>query len=424
MINFDEAMSFINSFDRLGKPVSDLNRMTALLSLLGNPHKHLKFIHIAGTNGKGSVAQMCSEILIDAGYRVGLFTSPYIIDYTDRIKVGNNNIPEKSLCEIVEQVKKVTDSVEYRESFSQFEITNAIAFLYYRKIHCDIVVLEVGIGGRLDSTNVITAPLVSIITSISYDHTAILGETLKDIAFHKAGIIKKGCPCVLSVNNPQEVVEVIQKEALHKISMLMIPDNKKLRVIHSGIMGSDIFYDGKPYRIKMSGEHQIINALSVIEAMNILIKKGMCISYRNIFNGIKSAVVPARAEVLSTEPIIILDGAHNQAGMSSLGSILSKIDCTPKIAVIGMVRDKNARESIKQILPYISEFICVDGFAANAVPAGELADIIKSLGKNAFEVYDIDYAISEAKEIINDAGLLVICGSLYLASTARKIYLK
>ncbi len=423
-MNINEAMEFISSFDRLGKPVTDLNRMIALLSLLGNPHKDLKCIHIAGTNGKGSVAQMCNEILIHAGYRVGMYTSPYMTHYSDRIRFNNDNIDLDILCEITEHIISVLDNVEYKSSFSQFEISTAIAFIYFKKMRCDVVVLETGIGGRLDCTNVINAPIISIITSISHDHNNILGSTLTEIASHKAGIIKKHSPCVLSAYNPDEVVDIVKSECELCHSLFVIPELTNIHLFRSDIFGSEFYYNGNSYSLKMIGRHQIINAISVIEAMKFVCDNGFAISYDDIYFGINNARVPARGEVLSEDPLIILDGAHNSAGMKSLTDIIKKSNKKQCIAIIGMVKDKNVRESISQIVPYVSDFICVEGFSPRAVSADDLVKVIKSFKKNAFSVYDIDLAVKEAVNLVNDDGMLVICGSLFLASVARKIFVE
>ena len=423
-MNINEALAYISGFDRLGKPVTDLNRMIALLTLLGNPHKDLKYIHIAGTNGKGSVAEMCSEILVHAGYRVGKFISPYITHYCDRIQFNNENINFDSLCEIVSHVKIVLEDIEYKTSFSQFEISTAIAFIYFKKMRCDVVVLETGIGGRLDCTNVIESPLVSIISSISHDHDKILGFTLKEVAYHKSGIIKKKSPCVLSANNTDEVVDIVKRQCQQCLSPLVIPEINNLHVFKSDILGSEFYYNSNLYSLKMSGSHQILNATAVIEAMKFICDQGFSISYDDIYSGINSARVQARGEVLSQNPLIILDGAHNPAGMRSLTDIIKKADKKQCIAIIGMIKEKNIEESISQLAPYVSDFICVDGFAPNAVPAEELIRVIKSFNKNAFSVYDIDLAVKEAVSLVNDNGLLVICGSLFLASVARKIFVE
>jgi len=424
MFDFDNAMAFINGFDKLGKPIKDLNRISALLKFFHNPQDKLKFIHITGTNGKGSAAEMCSQILIKAGYRVGLFTSPFIVEYTDRIRINGQNIPKNELCEIASYVKETISNIEYQSDFSQFEITTTIAFIYFARIQCDIVVLETGIGGLLDATNVILSPIVSIITSISYDHTSILGETLEEIAAQKAGIIKKNCSCIISANNPKEVVSVIKNVANKMKSELLMPCYDMVYNISTSVNGSKFIYKCNNYILRMAGEHQIINALSVIEAMNFVQRAGFFITNSHIKDGIESSRVFARAEILSNQPLVILDGAHNQSGMKALADIVKTANCPSCVAVIGMLKDKNALASLKEIAPFVSEFICVEGFHPNEVCAGELVKILNSLGKNAFAIYDINLALIEAKNLISEDGLLLICGSLYLSSLARKIYLK
>jgi len=423
VFDFENAMTFINSFDKLGKPVSDLNRISALLDILGNPQDKLKFIHIAGTNGKGSVAEMCSQIMMRAGYNVGLFTSPFIVEYSDRIRFNGENIPPNDLCRIVQHIKERTDKLAYKDYFSQFEISTAIAFLYFALQECDIVVLETGIGGLLDSTNVIQKPIVTIITSISYDHTKILGETLEEIATQKAGIIKPNVPCVLSANNPPEVENVIKKVAKKNSAELIIPTYDDVRIFESSIFGSKFLYRDHFFQIKMPGEHQIINAISVLEAMKFIQNAGFYIRTGDIYFGLKNSKVFARTEILSEEPLVILDGAHNQAGMKALANSIKGEKISSSVAIIGMLKDKKAEDAISEIAPFVSEFICVEGFHPNAIPADELVKIISSMGKNAFAVYDIKLAITEAKNLIEKDGLLLMCGSLYLASIARKIYL-
>lgn len=423
MFDFNSAMEFIEGFDKGGKPIVDLNRISALLDSIENPQNKLKYIHIAGTNGKGSVAEMCSFILIKAGYKVGLFTSPFIVEYRDRIRVNNVNISRDNLTDITRYISNYVNNLEYKDSFSQFEITTAIAFEFFSRQHCDIVVLEAGIGGALDSTNIIKSPIVSIITSISYDHTNILGDTLEQIAFQKAGIIKDKRPCILSANNETEVVNTIQRYANEKKSPVIIPNFKLLQIISSTFLGSEFDYKSKRYKMKMAGEHQIINAISVIEAMEQVKSTGFFIKDTDIFNGIESTRVFARAEALSTQPLILLDGAHNQAGMRALGKLVGSLPQKSKISIIGMLKDKNIEASIKEMLPYIKDYICIDGFHPNAVSADELALIIEKNGGQAYPIVNMKFAINEAKKMISEDSLLLICGSLYLASQVRKMFI-
>ena len=421
MMTFDEAMTYINSFDRLGKPVSNLNRISQLLELFQNPQDSLKFIHIAGTNGKGSVAQMCSDILVCSGYRVGLFTSPYIIEYADRIQVNGENIRKDAVCEIVEQIKSVIDKFENIADISQFEISTILAFIYFKNIRCDIVVLEAGIGGILDSTNVIKKNLVSIITSISFDHTKILGDTLRDIAIQKAGIIKKNCPCVLSALNDEAVVDEVKRKCTFMSSDFIVPNFSKVKVFKSDIFGNVFYYNGCEYQTRLSGKHQIINAISVIDAMKFLNLKGFNITYSNVFSGLKNSIIPVRSEIIAKEPYIIIDGAHNPAGMKSIIDIISNIQCKRKIAIVGMTKDKNYQDTLKSLIPLFNDYICVDSFSENSIDSEILVKYFRRHKKNAISVYDLRLAVTEAREMVEYDGLLLICGSLYLASEARKI---
>ena len=419
MFNFNEAMYFINGFTKTGKPVKDLNRIAALLDLLGSPQDSLKFIHIAGTNGKGSVAQMCSNTLINAGYKTGLFTSPFIVEYSDRIRINNEIISKENLCKYSFMVHEVIDKLEYKESFSQFEISTAIAFLYFESEKCDVVVLEAGIGGRYDCTNVIESPLVSIITSISYDHTKILGETIEEITAQKAGIIKPECPCVVSAYNPQKVYKVVNKFAKFAKSKVTVPDIESLKVVKSSLFDNEFVYKEETFETKMIGFHQIINALSVIEAMNIVKERLPFIKPINIAYGIASATVMARDEVICEKPLILLDGAHNPDGMKALAQVVSKAKYSRCYFIVGMIRDKNVKACVSNIIPLADEIICVDGFFRSALSSEELATVIRSCGKQEVTTMSMKSCKEILEEIVKPDDMVVICGSLYLASQIR-----
>lgn len=422
MFNFNETMYFINGFTKAGKPVKDLNRIAALLDFLGRPQDSLEFIHIAGTNGKGSVAQMCSQTLINSGYKTGLFTSPFMIEYSDRIRINNEMISKENLCKYAYTVYEVIDKLEYKESFSQFEISTAIAFLYFASEKCNIVVLETGIGGKCDCTNVIESPVVSIITSISFDHTKILGETIEEIAAQKAGIIKPGCPCVLSACNSEKVYKVINKFAKASKSKVIVPDIESLKIVESNLMTNEFVYKETMFKAKMIGFHQIINALSVIEAMNIVKNKFLFVKPLNVAYGIASATVMARTEVICEKPLILLDGAHNPDGMQALADVVSKSKCSHCYFIIGMLREKNVRACVSNIIPLADEIICVDGFYQSALSADELADVIRSCGKQEVTTMSINSCREILSEIVKPDDMVVICGSLYLASQIRKYF--
>lgn len=403
---------FIDSFTKGGKPVTDLSRIKGLLDAIGNPEKELKFIHIAGTNGKGSTAQMFYEILLKAGVKAGLFTSPYIIDFTDRIRFMGENISRDILEELLPLLKSAVKGSDY----SQFEITMATAFLYYKSVGAEAVVLEAGLGGALDCTNAIQNPLLSVITSISHDHMGILGDTLEKIAFQKAGIIKRKTPCVLACDNDGAVMEVIKTAAEKQDSPLIIPDENKLLADSDLTFGGEFVYKNRKYDISMSGEHQVTNALNVIEGAEIL-KKYFPITGDNIYDGIKAAKVIGRCEILSFSPLVILDGCHNDGGIKALAKVLKNVP--EPTAIIGMLKDKNAQNAILPLIPICRKFITVSGFNPNAYSAEELKDIITSLGAAAQVGEGVEKEYK--KTLSGEYGNAVILGSLYLVADVKAI---
>ena len=413
----NSGMEFINAFTHSGKPVKDLSRIKRLLAALGDPQNSLRFVHIAGTNGKGSTAEMFSRIFIDAGLKTGCFTSPFIIRYNDRIRVDGKDIPDSDLSRIAEKVRTVVDESPDRMDLSQFEITQAIAFLYFAQQKCDIVVLETGLGGLLDCTNIITTPLLTVIATIDLDHTAILGDTIAQIAAQKAGIIKPNVPCVLSANNPRDAVNVVTQAAEKNHSALVIPDIESVLVKRLDCFGAGFDYKGKSYTLSMGGAHQITNALSVIEGCELL-KQTLALTDESITRGIAQAVLPARVEILCTSPLTILDGAHNPDGLSALAKVLD--GCGKRcFALIGMCRDKNIDSAVQKLIPYVDTFYTVDGFSERALDRTDLAQKIISLGGKAQPCgLPIDVQI-KALQKAHPNDITLICGSLYLAAQIK-----
>ncbi|MBO5449608.1 MAG: bifunctional folylpolyglutamate synthase/dihydrofolate synthase [Ruminococcus sp.] len=427
MLEYSEnkAIEYINGLSHSGKPVKDLTRIRTLLAALGDPQDRLKFVHIAGTNGKGSMAQMFSEVFTAAGFKTGLFTSPYIIKYSDRIKVNGENIPDRELSALADRVRDTVSTLPCREDFSQFEITQAIAFLYFLQEQCDIVVLETGMGGLLDCTNAVKTPILTVIGSVDYDHTAVLGNTLEEIAFQKAGIIKPGVPCVLSAGNAPEVISIVRKKAEENGSRLVIPDTELLRVISCGCFGSEFEYRGKLFRTSMGGAHQITNAMSVIEGISLINgggtisrEKTLCseISYEEAAQAIERASIPGRIQIINRQPLTILDGAHNPDGIAALADVVSHCGKEKCTAVIGMCRDKNIREAVANLIPFVESFITVDGFSERAESKEVLSEMINSIGGKALPAqHDIPQEIRNMQQN-NPDGLNLICGSLFLAT--------
>lgn len=414
-MNFEEAMKYINGFSHSGRKVTDLSRIKKLLDLIGNPQDSLKFVHIAGTNGKGSVLEYCSEALIKSGFKTGQFTSPYIREYCDRIRINGRNIPKEKVSRFCERVKENTDNL----FFSQFEITFAIALLYFKEEKCDVVFLETGIGGKLDATNIIKFPLVSVITSISLDHMQILGNTVEEIAEQKFGIIKNQCPVVLSCDNTDSVKKIAGDRVAEKQSPLIIPDTGNLKIRSLGLTGTEFEYGNKVYKLKMCGKHQVTNALTAIEVLDILKSKGYKISDKNIYDALSSVSVELRVEIAGYDPLVIIDGGHNIAGIDSLAEILKSSGEKSFVGLIGMVQGKASGYAAEKLSKIFDCVFCADGFIENNIPADELAGLFEKNSCPA-EFYEYRKAFEKAYDhAVKHSAVLVVCGSLYFSSAVK-----
>lgn len=409
-MNYNEAMSFVNSYSKSGKAVTDLSRAKELMKRVGNPEKQLKFVHVAGTNGKGSTVEYISNALIYSGYKTGQFTSPYITHYADRIRINGEEIDEESLCEIAERVNNSVADAEY----SQFEITMAIALLWYVREKCDIVVLEAGIGGLLDCTNVIPPPLVAVITSISLDHTAILGDTVEKIARQKAGIIKKGSAVVLADGNTPNVIRIVESTA-KKYNAEFILTERCSCGQPTVTDGMSFTYKGDFFKTQMLGRAQALNASASVEVCRCLRRKGFDISEETIKRAVSSTQIKARLQLVSHEPDILVDGGHNPDGIRNLTQLLYQWHC-PVYAVVGMVDSKDYEEGVTMISRHSRKIFTVDGFVSNSVPAEKLAEIAERY-TSAEACISLEEAVVKAKSLaLENDGVVVVCGSLYLAS--------
>lgn len=410
-MTFTETMDYINGFQKGGKPVKDLSRIAALLEELGNPQEQLKVIHIAGTNGKGSVTTYVAAAATKAGFKTGTLTSPYIQVYNDRIRIDGANIPNDVLCRLCEIVKNASVSADC----SQFEITFAIALLWFVEEHCDLVILETGIGGLLDATNIIKRPLVSAITSISFDHMAILGDTLPQIAAQKAGIIKAGCPVVLSADNNVEVTEVVRREADIKHAPLTIPSLMDCTILSETLTETQFRYHCSVYTLKMPGRHQVQNALTAIEVIRFLGMHGYLITAAITQQAFSEVQVPARTQILSKDPLILLDGGHNQAGVMALTQLLQQSGQRKVYAICGMMKSKDYVSNCKVLESYCDAVYCVDDFTIGSVSAEELKTYFRRVPET--KCLTLQEACQTAlKQAKANQGMVLICGSLYLSS--------
>lgn len=429
-MNFD-PIAYINEprwmESRLG-----LDRIAELLRLLENPQSSLRFVHVAGTNGKGSTCAFVARILQQAGYRTGLFTSPYIVEFADRIRIDDANIPHDDLRIVTLEVKEAADTMD--DHPTEFELMTAVAFLYFAHQKCDIVVCEVGMGGRLDSTNVIGSPEVSVITSLALDHTAILGNTLTAIAGEKAGIIKQGVPVVTWPQAP-EAAEVIEKTAAEKKAHVSIPDFSHL-CIHpleesASRTRSFDYRSYKDLEISLMGSYQPYNAALAIEVIEVLRGAEWQISDEDLRKGLALTRWPARFEIIDDGAhTFVIDGAHNVEGVKALVSSLREVFPDEKpVFIVGFLKDKDYPEMLELLLPLGSAFVAITPPNPRALSAEKLAQAIRWTGQDLIGcsacmdpwcASDIPDAIYQAQRLAGAEGLIVAAGSLYSVAEIKK----
>lgn len=425
-MRYEEAMKYITEVGNFGSNYG-LERTYKLLEYMGNPEKSLKFIHIAGTNGKGSTTSMITEILMGAGYKVGMYTSPFIEEFEERIQINRNNIPKEKLASLMDEVKAAVDKVieDGYNHPTEFEIITVLMLLYFKKENIDFGVIEVGLGGTLDSTNVIT-PVLQVITSISFDHTNLLGNTLEEIAGEKAGIIKSGIPTVIYPQKA-EALKVIENKCSEMNSKLYIAncDNFKFE----NVVNEDRPYQLLKYNnevdilLPLLGEHQITNlsvAMTAIEVLNNINITNILLD--SIVKSIKNVKWKGRLEVLSKNPYVVIDGAHNIQGIETLSRNIKKYFKYENLyLILGILADKDVQEMIKVIAPMAKKIYAVTPNSIRAELAEDLKREIIKYNENC-EAYD-DYkeayltAINDANE--ND--FVLASGSLYMIGDMRKI---
>lgn len=420
-MNYIESVNYIHSLLKFGiRP--GLAGMGALLRFLGNPEKDLKYVHVAGTNGKGSTSTAISNVVVDAGYRVGLYTSPYVTEFLERVQFGGAPVDKELFARNVEKVKVAVEELEKQAVIiTEFEALTAAAFLCFKELQCDLVVLEVGLGGRLDATNVIETPLVNIITSLSIDHSAILGNTIEEIAFEKCGTVKEMGRLVCSFGQPDGALDVIKKTAKEKNNTLAIPCEDDVEIIKSDIFGTAFKYKNQEYFVKMPGMHQVKNMTCVIESCNLL-KDNFNITDENIKSGISKTVLPARVEVISQKPLVILDGGHNEDGAKAFfGAISPHLkEFKTVIVVAGMMADKAVESSLKPLMNACDVFLAVTPDNPRAMKGSDLARIAQKYAKKVFNVLDVKQALSIARSAADESTAVLVVGSLYLAGEVRQ----
>ena len=420
-MTFCEALDYIHSLLKFGIHPG-LSRMDTLLQILGNPHKNIKCVHVAGTNGKGSTSTAISNVLIEAGYNVGLYTSPYVTDFLERVQYNGKPIDKDLFSQCVEIIKPEIEKMSKEGAqITEFEALTATAFLCFSKLQVDVLVLEVGLGGRLDATNVIETPLVNVITSLSLDHTGILGDTIEQIATEKCGTLKSGGTLVCSFGQSESAMNVIKDICIKRNNSLIIPEENAVKVTEQSIFGMKFNYKNQLYSTSMSGIHQVQNMTTVIEAINVLKTKGYNITTENIKAGIKKTILPARVEVISKKPLVILDGGHNEDGAKAFYNAVK--DCfssNKKLFVIaGMMNDKAVEESLKPLISKADTFVAVTPENPRAMKAEVLCEIAKKYCHNCLACDNANSSIDLIKNQLTEDDMLFVVGSLYLAGEVR-----
>lgn len=424
-MNFKEAKQKIDSLLKFGvKP--GLERIKILLNEIGNPQNNLRFIHVAGTNGKGSTCTMIASVLKESGYKTGLFLSPYVIDFRERFQINGEMISEFEFQSIVENLFESVESLFNKGIIiTEFEFITALAFEWFYRKKCDIVVLEVGLGGRYDATNVINKPEVSVITSISMDHKNILGNTVEKIAVEKCGIIKKNS---ITVVNPEahkpSVLNIISNTSKNLCNKLILVDKDIIKIINKTDFKTTIRYKNINIKLPFIGEHQIENAKTALCALEVLSEK-FNINEFSLKKGIESSYIPARMEILNDKPLVILDGAHNLAAINKICEFINEnLKGKRVICIMGLMADKDVYKMIKLILNYCDELVTVTVNNDRSMPAEEIYKIACNFSKNV-KIYGKDLELAIRDYIINkNDDVVVICGSLYLASQIRPLLIK
>lgn len=416
-MTYEQAIEYIHGLYWRGSKLG-LTRTVELCRLLGDPQKKLKFIHVAGTNGKGSTCAMLSKILCEAGYRTGLFVSPFVDRFNERIQLNNTPIPDDDLAALVNEIAPVVDSME--NPATEFEVIAAAAFLYYARQACDYVVLEVGLGGELDATNVIDTPLLAIITAIDFDHMHILGNSIEEIASAKAGIVKDG-GTVLFYGQHEDALPVIKAVCEKHGADLHVVDRSSLKEGGYDLHGQTFDYLGyKDLRLGLLGKYQMNNAATVIDAVGLLREKGVEISDEALRKGLKETVWPARFELLRENPPFFVDGGHNPHGVRGTAETYKRLFPERKAKIImGMMRDKDVSSSVELLLPIASEFYTVTPNNSRAMPSEELAELIRAYGATATPFSSVSDAIETAAR--GDEPSLAV-GSLYMAGEVHEAF--
>lgn len=420
-MDYRQAVEFVES-SSIVRERYGLEKLQQALHLLGDPHHHTEFVHIAGTNGKGSTAAMTASVLQTAGYRTGLYTSPHLMRYNERMQIDGVPISDEDFVEAASQVQRVCEQLGGVPIV--FEVLTLMALWYFAQQHCDIVVLEVGIGGLLDSTNVIPSPKAAIITQLGMDHTETLGNTLEEIAAQKGGIVKEGTPTVMALQEPSAVA-IVQQICDKHHAPLALADPERLRVLDASVAGQML--EDREYgklKLPLAGEHQRKNAANVLEAVAMLRTQGYRISDDDVREGIAKTVWPARFERLSTAPDFILDGGHNPQCLHVATAALREYYSGQKVVfLVGMMADKDTDHMLAEMASIAKSFVCIRPDSPRAMQPQLLAQqLTERFHLPACACGSVREGIAEATRQAGKEGVVCALGSLYLAGEVRAAF--
>ena len=421
-MTYEQALDYIHSRIHLGTR-KGLFRMEALMERLGNPEKRMKFVHIAGSNGKGSTATMCESVLRHAGYKTGLFVSPFVFDFRERMQVNGQLVDKQLMADVLESMLPALDACKADDlECTEFETVTALALKLFERCGVEVVVFEVGIGGLLDSTNIIPAPLCAAITAISLEHTDILGTTIPEIAYQKCGIIKPGCRAAGYCDLLPEAEHVLRQTCRDLDVPLKVADKSKLQVLESDDTGSRLVYDGEEYRIALPGGHQVMNTLTVLSIVAQLRASGLDLPEKAVKSGLEAAAIAGRLQVVRQSPKCIIDGAHNPGKIAALCAALDSLYPEQAlIGVMGMMNRKDHRSSVPQIAKRCRVFIAVPAAddLPHIVPPEDIAAIAREHCADVRVCASAEEGGALAVQLAGAEDVVVATGSMYLLSGAK-----
>lgn len=421
-MQYEEALAWVHSLPRLCSAPGPQNER-ALLQALGRPQDALKFVHVAGTNGKGSAVLMLASVLKAAGLRVGATVSPFVLDFRERFQLNGEMISREACAGILTQVRGALEQMPpaQREQIAEFDAVTAAALLWFAQQGCDIVCLETGLGGRLDATNAVDNTLVACIMAIGKDHTELLGHTYAGIAAEKCGIFKPGCSVVAYPAQPEEAMRQIEACAAAAHCPLCVPQLEDFHFYRGRPFENRVNYGGYDLEVPFAGRHQAYNAAVVVQAALALCEHGFDISDDAIMQGIAAARNPARIEVLQRRPLVILDGMHNPDGARALADVLRAGRVQGLTAVMGVLQGKGEAEMLRALSPHLARVYAVQPPSPRALPAGQLAAATRQVCGQVSVWQDVPLAVQDALRTCQ--GGVLICGSLYLAAQVRPMFL-